>query len=68
MERRAREAHLDLVRVALHRSVPIVDLLLAALAERHHLTVLHYDRDFDRLREHTSLRFDVEWLAPAGTL
>jgi hypothetical protein len=30
--------------------------------------VLHYDEDYDVLREHTRLRFRSEWLAPAGSL
>lgn len=68
VERRAREAQLDLIREGLHRATPVVDLLLAALAERHRLVLLHHDRDFDRLLERTTLRFESEWLAPAGTL
>ncbi len=68
VERRAREAQHDLVRVGLHRAIPVADLLLAALAERHRLTVLHYDHDFDRLRQSTGLRFGSDWLAPAGSL
>lgn len=31
------------------RSVPIPDALIAATAERHGLTVAHFDRDFDRI-------------------
>ncbi len=68
VERRARDAQHDLVRAGLHRTVPPVDLLLAALAERHRLTVLHYDHDFDRLRRHTDLELAAEWLAPTGSL
>ncbi len=30
--------------------------------------MLHYDRDYDALAERTSLVFDGQWLAPAGTL
>ncbi len=30
--------------------------------------VLHYDRDYDLIAEHTSLSVDSVWLAPAGTL
>lgn len=68
VERRAREAQNELIARDLHRSIPLVDLILAALAERHNLTLLHYDHDFDRLLQSTSLRFGSEWLAPAGTL
>ena len=34
----------------------------------HDVGVLHYDHDFDILREKTDLRFDSVWLAPRGTL
>jgi hypothetical protein len=30
--------------------------------------VLHYDTDYDLLRERTDLRFDSEWLAERGSL
>jgi hypothetical protein len=30
--------------------------------------VLHYDRDYDLIAEHTSLSFESVCLAPAGTL
>lgn len=49
-----------------HRSVGIPDLLIAAVAERHRLTVVHYDTDFDHVAEVTGQ--DVRWLAPRGTL
>jgi len=68
VERRAREAQQDLARVGLHRAIPPVDILLAAVAERHRLTLLHYDHDFDRLQGHTGLELAGEWLAPAGSL
>ena len=68
VERRARQAQHDLVRAGLHRAIPPVDILLGALAERHRLTLLHYDRDFDRLADHTGLEFSAEWLAAAGSL
>lgn len=32
------------------------------------LAVLHYDADFDLIRERTSLRYESTWLAPAGAL
>jgi len=37
----------------LHRAVPIPDLLIAATAERHGVSVLHYDADFDLIAEVT---------------
>ena len=48
--------------------MPPVDLLLAALAERHRLGILHHDRDDDLIAARTDLRFASEWLAPAGSL
>jgi hypothetical protein len=38
--------------------VPPVDLLVAAIADRHRLGILHYDRDYDLLAEKTDL--DIE--------
>ena len=48
-----------------HRSVSIPDLLMAATAERFSLTVLHYDRDYERIAEITGQ--PVEWIVQAGT-
>ena len=67
MERRALDAQRALARVGHHR-LPPVDLLVAALADRHGLGVLHYDRDYDLLAENAGLRFESVWLAPAGSL
>ncbi|HUQ16677.1 MAG TPA: PIN domain nuclease [Candidatus Saccharimonadales bacterium] len=49
-----------------HRSVPIPDLLLAAVAERAGLAVMHYDRDFDAIARVTGQV--SEWVAPQGSL
>jgi predicted nucleic acid-binding protein len=43
----------------------IPDLLVAAAAEEHNLTVLHYDGDFDLIAELTGQR--CEWIVPAGS-
>ena len=48
-----------------HR-LPIPDLIIAAAAEAAHMTVLHYDADFDAIAAVTSQ--DVEWVAPRGSL
>jgi predicted nucleic acid-binding protein len=48
-----------------HRSVGIPDLLIAAVAERHGLTLVHYDSDFDHVAEVTGQA--TRWLAPRGT-
>jgi predicted nucleic acid-binding protein len=65
--RLALEAQADLTRIGHHRLAP-VDILIAACAHESGAGVLHYDRDYDVLREHTRLRFRSEWLAPAGSL
>jgi predicted nucleic acid-binding protein len=48
------------------RAVAIPDLLVAATAERHGVTVIHYDADFDLIAGITEQR--VEWIAPPGSL
>jgi predicted nucleic acid-binding protein len=63
----ALDAQRDLARVGHHRVSP-TDLIIAACAHVAGAGILHYDRDFDRIGEHTRLRFHSEWLAPAGTL
>jgi predicted nucleic acid-binding protein len=50
-----------------HRVKP-VDLLIAAVAAGEGLGVLHYDRDYDTIAEHTSLRFKSIWVAPRGSI
>jgi predicted nucleic acid-binding protein len=67
VERRAVEAQRQLARTGHHR-IPPVAFLLAALAERHQLGILHYDRDYDLIAARTDLWFASEWLAPAGSL
>jgi predicted nucleic acid-binding protein len=47
-----------------HRGVKIPDLLIAATAEKAGLTVLHYDRDYDRIAEVTGQ--PTEWVVEAG--
>lgn len=66
-EDRALDAQRQLARVGHHR-LPPVDLLLAALADRHGLGILHYDGDFDLIAQHTDLAFTSVWLAKRGTL
>ncbi|THV38587.1 PIN domain nuclease [Glycomyces buryatensis] len=61
---RAIEVQVELVERSLHRSVKIPDLLVAATAERHRVTVLHYDKDFDRIADVTGQ--PMEWVVPAG--
>jgi predicted nucleic acid-binding protein len=67
VERRAVDAQRQLARVGHHR-LPPVDLLVAALADRHGVGVLHYDHDYDLIVAKTDLNFQSVWLAPAGAL
>lgn len=63
----AAQGQLATVAPSYHRRPPI-DLLIAAAAHQAELGVLHYDRDFDLIAEHTSLRFESRWIAEPGTL
>lgn len=67
VEQRALDAQAQLARAGHHR-LPPVDLLIAALADRHDLGVLHYDHDYDLIAEKTDLSFDSVWLAVRGAL
>lgn len=67
VERLALGAHRELAEVGHHRLAPS-DLVIAACAHRARADVLHYDRDFDLIAEHTALRFESVWLAEPGTL
>jgi predicted nucleic acid-binding protein len=49
-----------------HRSVSLPDLLVAASAEAKGLTVLHYDRDYDRVAKLTGQA--VQWVVPPGSV
>jgi predicted nucleic acid-binding protein len=62
---RAVEVMVQLAAKGKHRSVGIPDLLIAAVAERHGLTLVHYDSDFDHVAEATGQA--TRWLAPRGT-
>ncbi|GHJ45789.1 ribonuclease VapC [Catellatospora sp. TT07R-123] len=48
-----------------HRSVGIPDLLVAATAEAHGATILHYDSDFERIADVTGQAH--EWIVPRGS-
>ena len=49
-----------------HRAVSLHDLIIAACAEVHGLTVLHYDADFDRIAKVTRQR--TQWVVPRGSV
>jgi predicted nucleic acid-binding protein len=63
---RAREIQLLLAPEGNHRRVPPADLLLAAAAEEAGVTLVHYDRDYERIAAVTDLRHD--WLVEDGSL
>ena len=49
-----------------HRGPKPIDLLVAAIAERHGLTLLHYGRHFENIARLTGQ--PTEWLARRGSL
>jgi hypothetical protein len=53
---------------AVSHRISMPDLLLASIASRHGLGVLHYDADYDLLAEHTSLEFESVWIALPGSV
>jgi len=61
------DAQRDLARRGHHRMAP-ADIIIASLAQRAGLGVLHYDADFDLILEDTWFEYDSVWLAPRGTL
>jgi predicted nucleic acid-binding protein len=63
---RALAVQAKLARTGCTRAVGIPDLLLAATAERHRVTLLHYDRDFDVIAGVTGQ--PTEWIVPPGSV
>lgn len=63
---RALDVQAMLARKSHHRAVGPADLLIAACAEVHRATVLHYDRDFDVISEVTGQ--PALWVAPPGSI
>lgn len=49
-----------------HRSVKMIDLLIAAAGELGGATIWHYDEDYDRIAAITGQA--TEWIAPRGSL
>ena len=64
--RRALEIQQQLWTTGLMRTVPLPDLLIAAVAERHQVTVLHYDHDYDTITELTHQ--PTQWIVPRGSI
>lgn len=67
VELRTLDAQAQLARMGHHR-LPPVDLMLAAVADRHELDILHYDADYDLIAAKTDLQFGSVWLAARGSL
>jgi predicted nucleic acid-binding protein len=67
VEHTAQRAQHELAKRGHHRLSP-TDLTIAACAACADGGVLHYDRDYDLIREYTSLDFESVWLAEPGTL
>lgn len=61
---RALQIQADLAGRSQNQGPSVVDLVVAAVAERHGLTVLHYDSDFDTIATATSV--SCEWVVPRG--
>jgi predicted nucleic acid-binding protein len=49
-----------------HKGPRVPDLVIAAIAQRYDLTLIHYDSDFDRIAEVTGQR--TEWVVPRGSV
>ncbi len=61
---RALEVQAELSERGRLREVGLADLLIAAVAERNRLTLLHYDADFETIAEITGQ--DCQWVVPRG--
>jgi predicted nucleic acid-binding protein len=64
--RRALDVQASLWRGGCMRAVGFPDLLVAAVAEREQVTVLHYDGDYELIAQVTSQ--PMQWVAPRGTV
>lgn len=62
---RAVDVHSTLAERGQHRTVAIPELIIAAVAERYDIPLLHYDRDFDLIAEVTGQT--VTWVTAPGT-
>jgi len=66
IERRAIEVQGLLADRGQHRSARLADLLIAAIAEAHGATVLHYDADFDQIAAVTGQ--PCQWVVTRGSV
>lgn len=63
---RAHDVQAELWRSGRMRAVGFPDLLVAAVAEREQVTLLHYDGDYDLIAAVT--RQPAQWVVPPGTV
>jgi len=63
---RALDVHRRLAAASRHRNFALPDLIIAATAELHGATVLHYDGDYDSIAQITGQ--PAEWVAAKGSL
>ncbi len=63
---RALDVQRKLARTSRIRAVGLPDLLIAAVAERQDVVVIHYDSDFDVIAEITGQ--PAVWIAPRGSV
>src|SRR5215470_18889994 len=64
--RRALQVQATLWRQGQIRAVGLPDLLIAAVAERERVTVIHYDSDYDLISDVTGQ--PMQWVIPRGTV
>jgi predicted nucleic acid-binding protein len=64
--RRALEVQATLWRTGHMRAVGLPDLLVAAVAERERVIVMHYDSDYDLIAQVTGQ--PMQWVVPRGTV
>lgn len=67
-ERRAAELQQQMRSARQHLGIPPLDYLIAAIAEDHAASILHYDSDFEQLTAHTDVAVAGELLAPLGSI
>jgi predicted nucleic acid-binding protein len=63
--RRGLEVQSRLAQRSQHR-IAWPDLIIAAIAERYRVTILHYDADYDRIAKITGQQ--TEWAVPKGSV
>lgn len=63
---RARDVQVRMAARGHHRAAGVIDLLTAAVAERHGAVVLHYDADFEHIAATTGQPH--LWIVPRGSI